>query len=204
LIVYLESNFVLELALLQEQHSACEAMLELCERGSIRLVIPVFAMIEPYGALFRRRAERNSIKQALDGTLRELGRSAPLVQSVNEVKTSLRDLLVANSEEEFQRWKMGRSRLAGVAELIPLDESVFQGAIAAEARLDLAPPDAVIYASVHHHLSEARADQSCFINRNTTDFENPVLVAELQALGCKVLPAFDQGLNFLQGKFGRS
>lgn len=62
MIVYVESNFVLEIALLQEQHSACEALLELCVNGRIQILIPTYAMIEPFGALFRRRAERNVVK----------------------------------------------------------------------------------------------------------------------------------------------
>ena len=39
MIVYAESNVVLELALLQEQHAACEALLELCGNGRIRQTI---------------------------------------------------------------------------------------------------------------------------------------------------------------------
>jgi len=33
--VYVESNFVLQLALLQEFHASCEAIVQLCEAGSL-------------------------------------------------------------------------------------------------------------------------------------------------------------------------
>lgn len=46
--VYVESNFVLQLALLQEFHASCEAIVNLCEAGCARLVIPAFSLIEPY------------------------------------------------------------------------------------------------------------------------------------------------------------
>lgn len=46
--VYVESNFMLDLASLQEQHAPCENIFRLCERGSARLVIPVYSLIEPY------------------------------------------------------------------------------------------------------------------------------------------------------------
>ena len=52
--VYVESNFVLELALLQEQHASCEALLRLCEEGGIQLVIPAYSLAEPYETLTRR------------------------------------------------------------------------------------------------------------------------------------------------------
>ena len=57
---------------------------------------------------------------------------------------------------------------------------------------------------MHEHLARGQTDQSCFLNRNSADFENPSLVAELQALGCKILPAFDQGLSFVRGMLDRN
>jgi predicted nucleic acid-binding protein len=203
-IVYVESNFILEIALLQEQHSACEELLELCVKGRIQILLPTYAMIEPFGTLFRRRAERNRLASRLDPVLRELGRTAPLSERVEEAKVNLKKLLGASSEDEFVRWKIARSRIASIAELIPFEERVLQVAAASEVPLNLAPPDAVIYASVRNHLSQTRPARSCFLNRNFSDFQEPPLVAELHALGCKMLPAFDQGLSYVRGMLARS
>ena len=60
--VYVESNFVLELALLQEQSSSCEEILSLSEDGRIRLVLPAYSLIEPYETLIRKQKK---------GTVRE-------------------------------------------------------------------------------------------------------------------------------------
>jgi predicted nucleic acid-binding protein len=196
--VYVETNFVLELALLQEQHSACEELLTLCEEGCIGIVLPALSYVEPFGTLFRRRAERNVIKQSLDQTLRELGRTASLAQPVEDARTNLERLLVTSSEEEIQRWKSTRSRIAAAAELIPFDAGVLASAIAVEDRYDLSTPDAVIYASVRDHLDRVRPPQSCFLNRNTADFDDPDMVSELSAFGCKMLPHFDRGLAYVQ------
>jgi predicted nucleic acid-binding protein len=202
MIVYAESNFVLELALLQEQHAACEALLELCAAGRIRLLLPSFAMIEPFGALFRRKAEHRSAKLPVDAALRELGRTASLATPVSEAQEVLQYLLVTNSEDEFQRWKDARSRIAAVAELIPFDERVLP--LAVEDQFKLAPPDALIYASIRSHLQQTRPPRSCFLNRNARDFKKPGLVTDLEAFGCKLLPAFDQGLSFVLGMLGRN
>ncbi len=204
MIVYVESNFVLEIALLQEQHSACEALLELCASGQIQVILPSFAMIEPFGALFRRRVERNLVRGKLDGVLRELGRTEPLSGAVTTAQARLKYLLDGSSRDEFSRWRITRSRIASVAELIPVEAHVLQLAAASEAQLNLTPPDAVIYASVRSHLDETRPALSCFLNRNSQDFRNPALVTELNALGCKVLPAFDQGLSYVRGMLARS
>jgi predicted nucleic acid-binding protein len=204
MIVYVESNFVLELALLQEQHAACEVLLELCAEGRIRLLLPSFAMIEPFGALFRRRAEHSSAKLPVDAALRELGRTASLATPVSEAQEVLQYLLVTNSDDEYRRWKDARSRIAAVAELIPFDERVLPVGVAAEDQFDLTPPDALIYASVRSHLKQTRPPRSCFLNKNAKDFKTPGLVSDLQALGCKFLPAFDQGLSFVLGMLGRN
>lgn len=203
-IVYVESNFVLELALLQEQHAACEALLELCAKGRIRLLLPSFAMIEPFGALFRRSAGHRAVKLPVDAALRELGRTASLAAPVSQASVMLHQLLVTNGKDELQRWKDARSRIAAVAELIPFDERVLPVAVAVEDQFRLTPPDALIYASVRSHLSQTRPSRSCFINRNFEDFNTPPLVNDLQALGCKFLPAFDQGLSFVLGMLGRN
>ena len=38
--IYVETNFVLELALEQEQRGSCEQILSLCEEGKAQLIIP--------------------------------------------------------------------------------------------------------------------------------------------------------------------
>ena len=51
--VYVESNFVLELVLEQEQHQACEEILTLAASRTIELALPAFALIEPYESMVR-------------------------------------------------------------------------------------------------------------------------------------------------------
>jgi hypothetical protein len=55
--VYAESNFVLELVLEHEQHQACEELVSLAAVDSLELVLPAFALLEPYQTIVRRRIE---------------------------------------------------------------------------------------------------------------------------------------------------
>ena len=48
MIVYVESNFILELAYLQEDHENCGRILKLAEAGKIQLILPAFAIAEPF------------------------------------------------------------------------------------------------------------------------------------------------------------
>jgi len=64
--IYVESNFVLELVLLQEQYASCEDVLRLCEAGKEQLIIPAYSLVEPYETLIRRHRQRKQMKADLD------------------------------------------------------------------------------------------------------------------------------------------
>jgi hypothetical protein len=75
--IYVESNFVLELALLQEQFEACENILAICEAGETALVLPAFCIAEPYETLVRRAKHRGNLSRDLTTELGQLSRSEP-------------------------------------------------------------------------------------------------------------------------------
>jgi hypothetical protein len=58
MIVAVESNFVLQLALKQEESAAAQEVLDLAVAHQIQLAIPACALFEPYGTLFRRHRDR--------------------------------------------------------------------------------------------------------------------------------------------------
>ena len=51
--IYVESNFVLELALLQEHHESCEKIIQLCEASKVKLILPAYTLVEPYETIMR-------------------------------------------------------------------------------------------------------------------------------------------------------
>jgi len=79
--VYVESNFVLEQALEQEQCESCEELLRLASAGSIRLVVPAFSLAEPHIALMRRESERSRLRSELQRNSRKTAaaRSVPVL-----------------------------------------------------------------------------------------------------------------------------
>ena len=81
--VYVESNFVLELALRQEEFTSCERVLSLCEEGRVRLVVPAYSFAEPYEALTRRERQRKRMKQELDLELEQIARTATYANRVD-------------------------------------------------------------------------------------------------------------------------
>jgi hypothetical protein len=74
---YVESNFVLELALQQEECEACSAIVELASRGRLVLVVPAFSLAEPHVAIAGKEKARNQLRRTLDAQVRDLARSRP-------------------------------------------------------------------------------------------------------------------------------
>ena len=84
MIVYVESNFVLELAFLQEEYESCLELLRLAESQDIHLVLPAFSIGEPYEVWVRRSKQRRELRDQLSTAIRELSRSRPYQASSHE------------------------------------------------------------------------------------------------------------------------
>jgi hypothetical protein len=64
----------------------------------------------------------------------------------------------------------------------------------------LSPQDAIVYASIIDHLSQKSPPKSCFLNKNSRDFDDPDIVEMLERNNCKMLPRFDQGYQYLHSQ----
>jgi predicted nucleic acid-binding protein len=195
-IVYVESNFVLELALLQEQHEACDKILRICEAGGQNLVMPAYSMMEPLDTIRRHQVARRRTKNALEEEFRQLARTATYREHLRDVKV-VTALLVESSEQDLQRLASVRSRLLACAELIPLDTSILTRAEEYSEEYDLSAQDAVIYSSVLAHL-RISGEPGFFLSRDR-DFDDQEIKRELGSYNCKLLSNFETGYQFLRG-----
>lgn len=201
--VYVESNFVLELALRQEQFASCERILSLCEGGHVRLVVPAYSLAEPYDTLTRRAQQRKRLKERLDAELNQIVRTATYAGRRDEFQ-HLAALLINVTNEETKCLEEVRSRLLIAAEVIPVDALVVTASARYQQLHDLSPQDALVYSSVLSHLKESRTGRSCFLNRNSKDFDDQNVVEELRGYHCKMLPRFDSGCRFILSELGLS
>jgi predicted nucleic acid-binding protein len=197
MIVYVESNFVLELAYLQEEHESCEAILVLSEEGKIELVIPAYCIGEPYDAQVRRAKQRIQLHERLVQEIRELSRSKPYSESTKEFK-SITQTLVTSGEEEKQRLDSVISRVLETATVIPIERNTIKEAIELQKTRISTPQDSIVYASVLSHLSGAASGLKCFITKNSKDFANPDIKKDLESRECKLLMKFEDGLGYIR------
>jgi len=197
--IYVETNFVLELVFEQEQHTSCEQILALCESRRSRLIIPAYCLAEPHEKLTRQAGSRRELQRNLETELRQLARTASYTARINSIQ-DIASLLVRSNEEEKQRFIRYRNRLLSISEIIPLTIDVLREAATHEFPYDLTPQDALVYASVIAHLRQNKPPVSCFLNRNSKDFDNPDIVDELDENNCKMIPRFDHGYDFIQAR----
>ena len=62
--------------------------------------------------------------------------------------------------------------------------------------------DSIVLASVLSHLGDTT--ESCFLNRNTKDFDRPDIREMLDEYGCKFFGRFDEGLRYIEARLATS
>jgi hypothetical protein len=107
------------------------------------------------------------------------------------------ELLIRSGGEEVERYTETRLQLIEVATIIPLDRETVTRASSAQATYGLSQQDALVYASVVTHLEDSGDQTSCFITRNTRDFSEPGIRAELDSRRCKLLFSFAEGVGYV-------
>ena len=193
MIVYVETNFVLELALEQEQHAACRSILAWGETGAVSLVIPAFSIAEPYQTLFRRFSDRKELHRRLSGELGLLGRTQSYQVNIAAMR-ELSDLLLTSQADASSRLRSAVDSILAVAEVIPLDLNVIGQASTYPYGLDLF--DELVFASVSTHISKASGEK-CFLTRNSRDFSAPELVHFLHSHDCRIFYDFDDASGYI-------
>jgi predicted nucleic acid-binding protein len=200
--IYVETNFVLELVFEQEYFDSCEQILSLCESAQTQLFIPAYCLAEPLEKLSRQAENRRGLQIALNAEMRQLVRTQAYAEHIQSI-ANLRSLLVQSNEEEKQRFSYYRNKLLSIGQIIPLTAQIVQQAAALEGSYDLRPQDALVYVSVLDHLRLNKPSISCFLNRNSKDFDIPEIVKELSAYNCTMIPQFNHGYRFIQTRLQR-
>ena len=197
--VYVESNFVLEHALQQEESQNCSDIIRLASHGQIRLLIPAFSLAEPHQAISAKAKVRSRVGEELRQHLSELARSKPHRQ-IPVTFDALSAVLIESAQLEREGLKQTVTQVLAISVVIPLTAAVLRSAAEIETDLGLSGQDAIVLASVFGHLESEAPTESCFLNRNTRDFDDPDIRDRLEALHCKFFPKFAQALEYIESR----
>lgn len=204
MIVVVETNFIIELVLQQEQFSACEEILALCSPSSpAHLAVPAFSVIEAGMTFERNRGERRVfVQEDVSRFARESGR-AKIHQRFEKTVRDLDAELVRAEIDEAGRWLDFRVQTLDSVEIIPVDGSMLDETIALELGGEIHRfPDAVVFASVKGYLTKLRAsgvDQpACFVSRDKKGLRQHGLKEQLQRLNCTCIYSFRDAAAYIK------
>ena len=192
--VYVETNFVLELALRQEDWESCERILSLAESGDLELVVPAYSLMEPFETLARRGNERKEALGLLNRELSHLGRTSEF-RSASEASAEVVSLLSDSIELERDRLAESTSRLADSAIVVDLTSEVFRISLAYQTSPGLSPPDAVVLATIVTHLTNHPPDDISYLINRDQHFSTPDVRSLLSVHNCALIPSFSDGLD---------
>jgi hypothetical protein len=199
LIVYVESNLILEIALGQEQSTAAEQILGAATSGVVELVVPQFCLSEPFSTLTERGRGRLRLSRMLTEQLRQLERSSPhkpLIEALQVAPATL----VSFEKAELDLLESTVGRLLAAGSTIALDGTMFQRAIAYRQMYALSAQDATIYSCIIAHLStQDPTEPKCFVSRNYKEFDDPDIRDELRQYTCEYADSFENALRFIHG-----
>jgi hypothetical protein len=167
------------------------------------MVIPAFSLVEPYITVMHKGSERSKLGTELQRQLSELGRSKPFREASSSFN-ELTALLIRSTEGERAGLERAIDGILKTAEVIPLDSDMFHRAAGIQIALDMSIQDSIVLASVVHHLNETKPAESCFLNRNTKDFDDPNVREILDGFGCKFFGRFDTGLQFIEAQLRKA
>ena len=199
MIVYVESNFPLELARQQEQFQDAEQLLQLAEARQIHLRFPELSLGEPFGALDRYANARNRFLADMERQLSDLNRSQPHQPLVADLHT-LVSTLVRLRRDETDRLEATVERMLACGKSLSLTLDLFRQARLAEQNLDLSPQDAIVLTCVLNDLRSIPQPRmnSCFISRNSRDFA--AARNDLLALNCRYIAKFADAVAFIRNQ----
>lgn len=201
--IYVESNFILEIALGQKESRYAMELLSKAENGDITLVFPAFALSEPFATVTQRDRRRKAVIRSMTGLFEDLERSDPhrhIAESMNPVIHELRNVY----QNEVSRLESTVNRLLHIGRSIELDSASYQAALENESRYGLSPQDSIIYASIVRDLSvSVRTDRSCFMSRNKKDFGDPEIRAELASYNCQYEESYETGVSLVRKRIVR-
>ncbi len=115
--VYVESNFVLEQSLQQEECDSCAQIIDLASKGHITLAVPAFSLAEPHVAILGKEKARTRLSNDLRTQLFELGRSKPH-RAVPATFEALVSVLIASAQFEREELRSTISELLRTADVV--------------------------------------------------------------------------------------
>ncbi|MGH2496946.1 MAG: PIN domain-containing protein [Ktedonobacteraceae bacterium] len=204
MIVYVETNFILELAFEQEQHQAANEILKLAEHNKVEFALPGFSISESLSKVTRQIRKREELHKSLIPTLQDIGRSAPYQQFAASLEPVLQ-LLQNTIRDEPDRLLSVLERILKVGRLLELDISNFNLALAYKDQLSTSIEDSIVYGTIIADLRRRPYEGTkLFLSRDAEAFSYQRIKTELASYSCKYIKEFKDGLGYIESELRKA
>ncbi len=159
--VYVNSNFVIELALRQEQYAAASRILSWAQQKRLTLVCPALVLAEPLSNMNYRRVERKALGKSLRTFSAScLARSGEHLAAEEQVGGVL-DYLDAMDKSEAEETHGICRVLLATARIMPLNVETMDGSRIVAQDYDIGLTDSLVLTAILVDLLrlESRADR---------------------------------------------
>jgi hypothetical protein len=198
MIVYVESNFVLQLTWKQEAVAEAEEILDLARRKAVDLAIPAFALIEPSWTLNNRNKQRKRLLEEMSQHAHEIRRSESQGRIAGAISNAIEQLQPSVSVDT-QRFEEVVTNVVREARVIAIDASTLEYALRNPYARSLRFLDAVVWATVRRDLdSQPRDEPKLFVTTNSKDFGTREIKDELKSVACGLVFTFADALAFIR------
>jgi predicted nucleic acid-binding protein len=189
---YIESSWVVRVALGQEGADDARALLGAAQNEEMELVIPVFSLCEPYSTVTALARGRRRSFRPVEDQLRDIERTRENQEIVEGLRARLADV-VALDQRQMDALEAIARDLVGVATVLPFSTSTHEHAAQHQGDHGLEPADSIIYAMILDDLADRDpAIEKFFVTTNWKDFDTPEIRQQLAAYGCDLLIDFTQ------------
>jgi hypothetical protein len=203
MIVIVETNFIVEIVVEQDESAACAEILKLSNpSGNGHLVMPAFCLAEAGMMLERRQGERRSLISDLAGRAKN-PRGSKVHARYTAALERLRSELLRVNEVEDQRFLDFTWNQIDQVEVTELTEKITNEAIVfRQTGIAKKLPDAIVLTSILAYLDRAdRRMPKCFVTPDKA-FADRKILAMLRQRDCNLLRSFTDAVGWIQ-KYSR-
>ncbi len=199
MIVLVETNFLLHIALQQEQAGAAESLLGRADSGEIQLCIPAVCLSEATSRVTYGRLERRRESERLNTLVKQLGQSTPHVAVSAALREVAKSVVETGTADVAAVWGV-LDRCMKIALALPLDAAAWSHTQSARSQFNMEIGDAMVLGSIVSFLESARPAESVFVSTDFEAFDAQDVKERLSALGCRYLKQFAYVGTFLDSR----
>lgn len=183
--VYIETNFILNLALRQEESIYSNRIVKLAAIGEICLILPSYCVMESYEALIKRHASRVNLAKNINKTLGDMGRSS-FNRKIYETHKSLLTEIPSSISAEITKLDKILKKLLAISVLIPINPRTHKDGVLYRKRLNIRhEPDAFVLGSIKHDIETNRQrGRKIFVTTDSKFIQEPKVRRLLANLRC--------------------